>query len=58
MMDLPVEDGDATFGDYAEAVLASYPPNLEDGVLVGHSLGAMVLPLVAASLRLESERRW
>jgi pimeloyl-ACP methyl ester carboxylesterase len=49
VMDLPVEDGDATFEDYAEAVLASYPPNLEDGVLVGHSLGAMVLPLVAAS---------
>jgi pimeloyl-ACP methyl ester carboxylesterase len=49
VMDLPVEDGDATFEDYAEAVLASYPANLEDGVLVGHSLGAMVLPLVAAS---------
>ncbi|HMA94703.1 MAG TPA: alpha/beta hydrolase family protein, partial [Polyangiaceae bacterium] len=49
VMDLPVEDGGATFEDYAEAVLAAYPPNVEDGVLVGHSLGAMVLPLVAAS---------
>lgn len=49
VMDLPVEDGDATFEDYANAVLASYPADLEDGVLVGHSLGAMVLPLVAAS---------
>jgi pimeloyl-ACP methyl ester carboxylesterase len=37
VMDLPVEDGDATFEEYA------------DVVLVGHSLGAMVLPLVAAS---------
>jgi hypothetical protein len=37
VMDLPVEDGDATFEEYA------------DVVLVGHALGAMVLPLVAAS---------
>jgi pimeloyl-ACP methyl ester carboxylesterase len=48
-MDLPVEDGSATFEDYAEVALASYPADLEDGVLVGHSLGAMVLPLVAAA---------
>jgi pimeloyl-ACP methyl ester carboxylesterase len=49
VMDLPIEDGNATFEDYADVVLASYPADLEDGVLVGHSLGAMVLPLVAAS---------
>jgi pimeloyl-ACP methyl ester carboxylesterase len=49
VMDLPVEDGDATFEDYADAVLASYPADVEGVVLVGHSLGAMVLPLVAAS---------
>jgi pimeloyl-ACP methyl ester carboxylesterase len=48
-MDLPVDSGDATFEDYADVVLASYPADLEDGVLVGHSLGAMVLPLVAAA---------
>ena len=30
-------------------MLASHPQDLEDGVLVGHSLGAMVLPLVAAA---------
>ena len=48
-MDLPVEDGDATFEEYADVVLASYPADVEDAVLVGHSLGAMVLPLVAAS---------
>jgi pimeloyl-ACP methyl ester carboxylesterase len=49
VMDLPIENGEATFEDYAEVVLASYPPNLDEVVLVGHSLGAMVLPLVAAS---------
>lgn len=48
-MDLPVDDGDATFEDYADAVLASYPADVPDAVLVGHSLGAMVLPLVAVS---------
>jgi pimeloyl-ACP methyl ester carboxylesterase len=47
-MDLPVDDGDATFQDYADAVLASYPEDVEEAVLVGHSLGAMVIPLVAA----------
>jgi pimeloyl-ACP methyl ester carboxylesterase len=49
VMDLPIEDGNATFEDYAEVVLASYPADLEACVLVGHSLGAMVLPLVAVS---------
>jgi pimeloyl-ACP methyl ester carboxylesterase len=49
VMDLPVEDGDATFEDYADAVLRSYAADVEDAVLVGHSLGAMVLPLVVAA---------
>jgi pimeloyl-ACP methyl ester carboxylesterase len=49
VMDLPVDEGDATFEDYADVVLGSYPADLEDTVLVGHSLGAMVLPLVATS---------
>jgi pimeloyl-ACP methyl ester carboxylesterase len=48
-MDLPVDDGTATFDDYAAAVLDSYPPDAGEVVLVGHSLGAMVLPLVAAA---------
>jgi pimeloyl-ACP methyl ester carboxylesterase len=48
-MDLPVDNGNATFEDYADAVLAAYPPDVDDAVLVGHSLGAMVVPLVAAS---------
>ena len=30
VMDLPVEDGNATFEDYAGVVLASYPTDLED----------------------------
>jgi pimeloyl-ACP methyl ester carboxylesterase len=49
VMDLPVDDGDATFSDYADVVLSSYPADMDDAVLVGHSLGAMVLPLVAAA---------
>jgi pimeloyl-ACP methyl ester carboxylesterase len=47
-MDLPVGDASATFADYAAAVLSSYDADAIDVVLVGHSLGAMVLPLVAA----------
>jgi pimeloyl-ACP methyl ester carboxylesterase len=49
-MDLPVADGRATFVDYRDAVLAAWPSGAaSDGaVLVGHSLGAMVVPLVAA----------
>jgi pimeloyl-ACP methyl ester carboxylesterase len=46
-MDLPVDDAAATFDDYAREVLNAYPSDLEPVVLVGHSLGAMVLPLVA-----------
>ncbi|HEY3527808.1 MAG TPA: alpha/beta hydrolase [Nocardioides sp.] len=48
-MDLPVEDGGATFLTYRDAVLAAWPD--EPGrsiVLVGHSLGGMVIPLVIA----------
>ena len=47
-MDLPIDNGDATFQNYADIVLDSYPADLEDGVVVGHSLGAMVLSLVSA----------
>jgi pimeloyl-ACP methyl ester carboxylesterase len=51
-MDLPVSDGSATFLDYRDAVLAAWPDaddTTDDTVeLVGHSLGAMVVPLVAA----------
>ncbi|GAC1325866.1 MAG: hypothetical protein NVSMB22_16160 [Chloroflexota bacterium] len=47
-MDLPIEDGSATFNDYAQVVLAAIPANAENVVLVGHSLGGMTLPLVAS----------
>jgi hypothetical protein len=49
--ELPIGDADATFDDYATAVLdAMVAGDLgPDPVLVGHSLGSMVLPLVAAS---------
>ena len=46
-MDLPVDDGTATFEDYARCVLPSCA-GADDIVLVGHSLGSMVIPLVAA----------
>jgi pimeloyl-ACP methyl ester carboxylesterase len=48
-MDLPVDDGTATFLGYRDAVLAAWPDQHPDElVLVGHSLGAMVVPLVVA----------
>ncbi len=45
-MDLPSDQRDATFADYAQAVAASLPTD-PDVVLVGHSLAGMVIPLVA-----------
>src|SRR5262245_21046668 len=48
-MDLPVADGSATFLDSRDAVLRAWPDTpARDVVLIGHSLGAMVVPLVAA----------
>ena len=48
-MDLPIEDGSATFADYAQTVIDAASGEDDDIVLVGHSLGAMVVPLVAAA---------
>ena len=48
-MDLPVEDGSATFEDYASVVIEVAASATDDVVLVGHSLGSMVIPLVAAA---------
>ncbi|MDQ6774113.1 MAG: alpha/beta hydrolase [Candidatus Dormibacteraeota bacterium] len=45
-MDLPSDRRDATFGDYAAAVVDALSPSA-DVVLVGHSLAGMVIPLVA-----------
>jgi pimeloyl-ACP methyl ester carboxylesterase len=47
-MDLPIEDGTATFHDYAQVVINAMPHTTDNVVLVGHSLGAMTLPLIAA----------
>ena len=45
-MDMPSDQHDATFADYAGAVAASLGPD-PNVVLVGHSLAGMVIPLVA-----------
>ncbi|GAC1613240.1 MAG: alpha/beta hydrolase [Candidatus Dormibacteraceae bacterium] len=45
-MDLPSDQPSATFEDYADAAIAALPRDA-DLVLVGHSLGGMILPLVA-----------
>ncbi|KAA1417786.1 alpha/beta hydrolase [Nocardioides humilatus] len=49
-MDLPNDDASATFTTYADVVLEAMDDAGvgADAVVVGHSLGAMVLPLVAA----------
>ena len=49
VMDLPVDDGSATFVDYADVVLDALRDAPDDVTIVGHSLGAMVPPLVAAA---------
>lgn len=46
--DLPMEDPDATFSDYADVVDARLSGlAFDDVVLVAHSMGGMVVPLVA-----------
>jgi pimeloyl-ACP methyl ester carboxylesterase len=47
-IDLPVDDPNAGLAEYAAVVIGSLP-TADDLVLVGHSLGASVIPLVAAS---------
>jgi pimeloyl-ACP methyl ester carboxylesterase len=47
-MDLPSEDGTATFDTYADVVCAALPGCDDDVVLVGHSLGGNTVALVAA----------
>lgn len=47
-MDLPCEDSTATFTTYADVVIASLARTDDDVVLVGHSLGGLTIPLVAA----------
>lgn len=47
-MDLPVDEPKAGLAEYASTVLAAMP-EADDVVLVGHSLGCSVIPLVAAA---------
>jgi pimeloyl-ACP methyl ester carboxylesterase len=47
-MDLPSEDGTATFDTYADVVCAALGDLDDDVVLVGHSYGGNTVPLVAA----------
>lgn len=46
--DLPCEDPQATFSDYADVVVASLEGVDDDVVVVGHSLAGHTIPLVAA----------
>ncbi len=45
--DLPIEDESAGALAWAETVVAALPPGADDLVVVGHSLGGMVVPVVA-----------
>jgi pimeloyl-ACP methyl ester carboxylesterase len=47
-VNLPIEDDTATFHDYAGVVCRAIPLHSHELVLVGHSLGGMTLPLIAA----------
>ena len=47
-MDLPLEDGAATFDTYADIVCAALGDRGDDVVLVGHSYAGNTIPLVAA----------
>jgi len=47
-MDLPCDDPDAAFTDYAEVVDRTLGDTDDDVVLVGHSTGGLTIPLVAA----------
>ena len=46
-VNLPAEDGTASFETYADVVCASLDGRTEDIILVGHSYGGNTIPLVA-----------
>ena len=46
--DLPIDDPEKTFDDYADVVLEALADAAEDVTLVGYSLGGLTAPLVAA----------
>jgi len=45
-VDLPGSDPTASFDDYARVVLAA-AEGLDDPILVGHSMGGQIIPIVA-----------
>ena len=47
-VDLPTEDATAGCPEYAAMILDLLPADADDVVLVGHSLGGLTIPLVAA----------
>jgi pimeloyl-ACP methyl ester carboxylesterase len=47
-MELPIDDGTATFDTYADVVCSALDGCDDDVVAVAHSYGGMVIPLVAA----------
>jgi pimeloyl-ACP methyl ester carboxylesterase len=47
-VDLPCDDPTATFADYADRVARALEGTGDDVTVVGHSLGGMTIPLVAA----------
>jgi pimeloyl-ACP methyl ester carboxylesterase len=47
-MDLPCDDVEATFDDYADVVVSAIEDCGDDVVVVGHSLAGHTIPLVAA----------
>jgi pimeloyl-ACP methyl ester carboxylesterase len=53
-MDLPAGDGSATYTDYAHAVLRAMEHVDGPVTLVGHSLGAMTVPVVASMRPVET----
>ena len=47
-MDLPIEDGSATYETYADVVCAAIEGCGDDVVVVGHSMSGHTIPLVAS----------
>ena len=47
-VDLPSDEGTATFDTYAEVVVAALEGEADELVVVGHSLAGLTIPLVAA----------
>jgi pimeloyl-ACP methyl ester carboxylesterase len=47
-VDLPCDDPQSTFSDYADMVVASLEDADDDVVVVGHSLAGQTIPMVAA----------